>query len=146
MTATTPPLARSEHSRRARAGLEIDPPHGHVAVMPLVPLAVIFRDGLRNGLEHYGKLFPVYRLPGALAETDTLRTSAFMAIINAIMGYNCPALCSGTLPAFGKSLLNAIIDLLTACYSYPEVRHGVNAGGALWPTKSFIGAWLQGSK
>ncbi len=104
--------------------------------MLLIPLAVIFQDGLKGGL---GALWQSISLPiawGALRLT--LWTSALMTLINAVMGtltayvlvrYNFP----------GKGLLNAIIDLPLAI---PTLVTGVMLV-VLYGPQSFIGAWLK---
>ena len=138
MTATTPPLATQSTPRRARWGRWgiQSAAWTYVTVMLLIPLAVIFQDGLRDGL---GALWQAISMPIAWSALRlTLWTSAFMAIVNAIMG---------TLTAFvlvrynfpGKSLLNAIIDLPLAI---PTLVTGVMLV-VLYGPQSFIGAWLK---
>jgi sulfate transport system permease protein len=104
--------------------------------MLLIPLAVIFQDGFRNGLV---ALWQSVSMPIALSALRlTLWTSALMALINAIMG---------TLTAYvlvryefpGKSLLNAIVDLPLAI---PTLVTGVMLV-VLYGPQSFIGAWLK---
>jgi len=104
--------------------------------MLLIPLAVIFQDGLRDGL---GALWQSISLPIAWSALRlTLWTSALMAVINAVMGtltayvlvrYNFP----------GKALLNAIVDLPLAI---PTLVTGVMLV-VLYGPQSFIGVWLQ---
>ena len=138
MTTTTPPLTDQITPHRARWGRWgiQSAAWTYVTFMLLIPLAVIFQDGLRDGL---GALWHSISLPiawGALRLT--LWTSALMAIINAVMG---------TLTAFvlvryefpGKSLLNAIVDLPLAI---PTLVTGVMLV-VLYGPQSFIGAWLK---
>jgi sulfate transport system permease protein len=108
----------------------------YVTLMLLIPLAVIFQDGLRGGL---GTLWQSVTSPIAWnALRLTLWTSALMAVVNAIMGtltayvlvrYNFP----------GKGLLNAIVDLPLAI---PTLVTGVMLV-VLYGPQSFIGAWLK---
>jgi sulfate transport system permease protein len=104
--------------------------------MLLIPLAVIFQDGLRGGL---GTLWQSISMPIAWSALKlTLWTSTIMAVIYAIMG---------TLTAFvlvrydfpGKALLNAIVDLPLAI---PTLVTGVMLV-VLYGPQSFIGAWLK---
>jgi sulfate transport system permease protein len=108
----------------------------YVTLMLLIPLAVIFQDGLRGGL---GTLWQSVTSPIAWSALRlTLWTSALMAVVNAIMGtltayvlvrYNFP----------GKGLLNAIVDLPLAI---PTLVTGVMLV-VLYGPQSFIGAWLK---
>ena len=110
MTTLTPPLTAKATPRRSlwgRWGVQ-SAAWTYVTVMLLIPLAVIFQDGLRGGL---GTLWHSISLPIAWSALRlTLWTSALMAIINAVMG----TLTAYTLVRYefpGKSLLNAIVDL-----------------------------------
>jgi len=138
MTTAAPPLATQNTPRRAswgRWGIQ-SAAWTYVTLLLLIPLAVIFQDGLRDGL---GALWQSISSPIAWSALRlTLWTSAFMALINAIMGtltayvlvrYNFP----------GKSLLNAIVDLPLAI---PTLVTGVMLV-VLYGPQSFIGAWLQ---
>jgi len=108
----------------------------YVTLMLLIPLVVIFQDGLRDGL---GTLWQSVTSPIAWSALRlTLWTSALMAVVNAIMGtltayvlvrYNFP----------GKGLLNAIVDLPLAI---PTLVTGVMLV-VLYGPQSFIGAWLK---
>jgi sulfate transport system permease protein len=80
----------------------------YLAVMLIIPLVVIFQDGLHDGL---GGLWSSISRPVAWrALLLSLWTAGVMALINAVMG---------TLTAYvlvryrfpGKTLLNAIVDL-----------------------------------
>jgi sulfate transport system permease protein len=108
----------------------------YVTLMLLIPLAVIFQDGLRDGL---GSLWQSVTSPIAWSALRlTLWTSALMAVVNAVMG---------TLTAFvlvrynfpGKGLLNAIVDLPLAI---PTLVTGVMLV-VLYGPQSFIGAWFK---
>ena len=138
MTTAAPLLATQNTPRRApwgRWGIQ-SAAWTYVTLLLLIPLAVIFQDGLRDGL---GALWQSISSPIAWSALRlTLWTSAFMALINAIMGtltayvlvrYNFP----------GKSLLNAIVDLPLAI---PTLVTGVMLV-VLYGPQSFIGAWLQ---
>lgn len=138
MTTTTPPLTTQNTPRRARWGRWgiQSAAWTYVTFMLLIPLAVIFQDGLRGGL---GTLWQSISSPIAWSALRlTLWTSALMAVINAIMG---------TLTAYvlvryefpGKSLLNAIVDLPLAI---PTLVTGVMLV-VLYGPQSFIGAWLK---
>ena len=79
-----------------------------MVLIVIVPLAVIFQDGLREGLESfwYQISLPIARS----AITLTLWTSALMTVINAVMGLlTAYVLVRYEFP--GKRLINAIIDL-----------------------------------
>lgn len=136
---TTTPLVTSQNTpRRApwgRWGIQ-SAAWSYVTLMLLIPLAVIFQDGLRDGL---GSLWQSVTSPIAWSALRlTLWTSALMALVNAIMGtltayvlvrYNFP----------GKGLLNAIVDLPLAI---PTLVTGVMLV-VLYGPQSFIGAWLK---
>ena len=108
----------------------------YLAVMLVIPLAVIFRDGLRGGLE---ELWRQITLPVAWHALGlTLWTAALMTIINAIMG---------TMTAYvlvrysfrGQALLNALVDLPLAI---PTLVTGVMLV-ALYGPQQALGAWLK---
>lgn len=138
MTSITPPLTAQEHPRHApwgRWGIQ-SAAWTYVTLLLLIPLAVIFQDGLKGGL---GTLWQSISMPIAWSALRlTLWTSALMAVINAIMG---------TLTAYvlvryefpGKALLNAIVDLPLAI---PTLVTGVMLV-VLYGPQSFIGAWLK---
>ena len=138
MTITTPPLTTQATPRRAhwgRWGVQ-SAAWTYVTFMLLIPLVVIFQDGLKGGL---GTLWQSISMPIAWSALKlTLWTSALMAVINAIMG---------TLTAYvlvryefrGKALLNAIVDLPLAI---PTLVTGVMLV-VLYGPQSFIGAWLE---
>jgi sulfate/thiosulfate transport system permease protein len=108
----------------------------YVTLMLLIPLAVIFQDGLRGGL---GALWQSVTSPIAWSALRlTLWTSALMAVVNAIMGtLTAFVLVRYTFP--GKALLNAIVDLPLAI---PTLVTGVMLV-VLYGPQSFIGAWFK---
>lgn len=108
----------------------------YLAVMLIIPLLVIFRDGMSGGLV---ELWRQVTLPVAWhALMLTLWTSALMTVINTIMG---------TLTAFvlvrfdfpGKAILNAIVDLPLAI---PTLVTGVMLVLLFGPQQA-LGAWLK---
>jgi len=108
----------------------------YLSVLLLIPLVVIFQDGLRGGLDG---LWNAVTQPIAWAALGlTLWTSVVMAMINAIMG---------TLTAYvlvrynfsGKSFLNAIVDLPLAI---PTLVTGVMLV-VLYGPQSVLGGWLK---
>jgi sulfate/thiosulfate transport system permease protein len=108
----------------------------YLFVLLIIPLVVIFKDGLSQGL---GGLWHQVTLPIAWASLKlTLWTSAVMTLINSLMGtmtayvlvrYNFP----------GKSLLNSIIDLPLAI---PTLVTGVMLVILFGPQEA-LGAWAQ---
>src|SRR5574342_85313 len=108
----------------------------YLAVFLIIPLVVIFRDGLAAGLQG---LWHAISLPIAWSALRlTLWTSAVMAAINAVIGtltayvlvrYNFP----------GRSLLNAIVDLPLAI---PTLVTGVMLV-ILYGPQSIIGGWFK---
>ena len=108
----------------------------YLALMLLIPLAVIFQDGLKEGL---GEFWAQVTNPIAWSALIlTLWTSAVMTVINTIMG---------TLTAYvlvryefpGKSLLNSIVDLPLAI---PTLVTGVMLV-ILFGPQQILGAWLK---
>jgi sulfate transport system permease protein len=108
----------------------------YLAIMLLIPLAVIFQDGLRDGL---GGLWNSISRPVAWrALLLSLWTAGIMAAINAVMG---------TLTAYvlvryrfpGKTLLNAIVDLP---FAIPTLVTGVMLVVLYGPQRA-LGAWLD---
>jgi sulfate transport system permease protein len=108
----------------------------YVAVLLIIPLAVIFQDGLSLGLTG---LWRAVSLPVARSALFlTLWTAAVMALINAVMG---------TLTAYvlvryqfpGKVLLNGIVDLP---FAIPTLVTGVMLV-ILYGPQSAIGGWLN---
>jgi len=91
-----------------RAWLLRTPAILYLSLMVLLPLAVILRDGLREGL---AELFHQINLPLARhAILLTLWTSALMTFINAVMGL-ATAFVFVRYSFPGKKILNAVIDL-----------------------------------
>lgn len=139
MTTTTPPLPtmietprRAPWGRRAVQSAALT----YLTVLLHIPLAVIFQDGLRGGLDG---LWQAITQPIAWAALGlTLWTSALMALVNAVMG---------TLTAYvlvryqfpGKSFLNAIVDLPLAI---PTLVTGVMLV-ILYGPQSVVGGWFK---
>jgi sulfate transport system permease protein len=108
----------------------------YLTVLLLIPLLVIFQDGLREGL---GGLWKAISNPIAWsALTLTLWTAALMAIISAVMGtITAYVLVRYSFP--GKSFLNAIVDLPLAI---PTLVTGVMLV-ILYGPQTAIGGWLD---
>jgi sulfate transport system permease protein len=108
----------------------------YLAVMLIIPLLVIFHDGLREGL---GGLWYHVTLPVAWhALKLTLWTSAVMTVINAVMGLmTAYVLVRYTFP--GQAILNAIVDLPLAI---PTLVTGVMLV-ILYGPQQALGAWLK---
>ena len=135
MTTSNPPLSRSSSGvsgRFAVRGVALT----YLAVMLIIPLAVILQDGLRGGLE--GIWRTVTQPVAWHALMLTLWTAAVMALINAVMGmltayvlvrYNFP----------GKALLNAVVDLP---FAIPTLVTGVTLVVLYGPQRA-LGAWLD---
>jgi sulfate/thiosulfate transport system permease protein len=108
----------------------------YLAVLVVIPLAVIFHDGLRAGL---GGLWAAVSTPvAAHALRLTLWTAAVTAGINAVMG----TLTAYVLVRFsfpGKGLLNALTDLPLAI---PTLVTGVMLV-VLYGPQGVFGGWLQ---
>lgn len=108
----------------------------YLCVMLVIPLLVIFQDGLRGGV---AELWRQVTLPVAWhALKLTLWTAAVMTVINAVMG---------TLTAYvfvrysfrGHGLLNAVVDLPLAI---PTLVTGVMLV-VLYGPQQALGAWLK---
>lgn len=108
----------------------------YLTVLIIIPLLVIFQDGLREGLSG---LWRQISLPIAWSALMlTLWTAAIMTLINTIMG---------TLTAYvlvrydfpGKAFLNAIVDLPVAI---PTLVTGVMLV-ILYGPQQALGAWLK---
>lgn len=108
----------------------------YLTVMLLIPLLVILRDGLREGVD---ELVRQVTLPTAWhALKLTLWTAAIMTVINAVMGLlTAYVLVRYSFP--GKALLNAIIDLPLAI---PTLVTGVMLVVLYGPQRA-LGAWLK---
>lgn len=108
----------------------------YLIVLLVIPLLVIFRDGLRNGLIG---LWQTLSLPIARqALLLTLWTAAVMVLINTVMGtLTAYVLVRYEFPA--KALLNAIVDLPLAIPTLvTEVMLVV-----LYGPQQALGAWLD---
>lgn len=108
----------------------------YLALMLIIPLLVIFQDGLREGLS--GLWYQVTLPAAGHALKLTLWTAALMTLINAVMGlmtafvlvrYNFP----------GRTALNAIVDLPLAI---PTLVTGVMLV-ILYGPQQTLGSWLQ---
>jgi sulfate/thiosulfate transport system permease protein len=110
----------------------------YLMVMLIIPVAVIFQDGLSQGLEGMARV--ISRPVARHALWLSLWTSGIMALINAVMG---------TLTAYvlvryefpGKSLMNALVDLP---FAIPTLVTGVMLVGLYGPQRA-LGAWLEES-
>ena len=138
MTIATPALTGRETSRRAPWGRWAlkTAAFTYLAVLLVIPLVVIFQDGLSEGLTG---LWHAISVPIAWSALKlTLWTSALMAGINAVMGtMTAYVLVRYTFP--GKSVLNAIVDLPLAI---PTLVTGVMLV-VLYGPQSLIGGWFQ---
>ena len=107
----------------------------YLTVMLIIPLAVIFQDGLRAGL---GGLWQSILSPIAWhALKLTLWTAAVTAIINTVMGMlTAYVLVRYSFP--GKALLNGLVDLPLAI---PTLVTGVMLVVLYGPQTAF-GSWL----
>ncbi|MCB0193345.1 MAG: sulfate ABC transporter permease subunit CysT [Anaerolineae bacterium] len=122
-------IAWGRHSLRASV-------LAYLAVLLIIPLLVILRDGLQEGLTGFWQTISQPVAWHAL--TLTLWTSAVMVIINTVMG---------TLTAYvlvryefaGKALLNAIVDLPLAI---PTLVTGVMLV-ILYGPQQALGGWLD---
>ena len=110
----------------------------YLTLMLLVPLAVIFQDGLREGLSG---LWEQVTTPIAWSALMlTLWTSAVMTVINTVMG----TLAAYVLVRYefpGKALLNSVIDVPLAI---PTLVTGVMLVILFGPQQA-LGAWLKES-
>ncbi|HNP73210.1 MAG TPA: sulfate ABC transporter permease subunit CysT [Kouleothrix sp.] len=122
------PASRSALAARATALT-------YLAVLLIIPLAIIVQDGLRGGV---GSLLGVLTQPVARSALWlSLWTAAVMAVINAVMG---------TLTAYvlvryrfpGRALLSALIDLP---FAIPTLVAGVMLVVLYGPQRA-LGAWL----
>lgn len=108
----------------------------YLTALLIIPLAVIFQDGLRGGLDGLARVLAQPAARHAL--WLSLWTSGLMALINGVMG---------TLTAYvlvrydfpGKALLNAVIDLP---FAIPTLVTGVMLVRLYGPQQA-LGAWLD---
>jgi sulfate transport system permease protein len=108
----------------------------YLLVLLVIPLAVIFQDGLRQGL---GGLWRA--VSGTVAWHAlwlTLWTAAIMAVINAVMG-TVTAYVLVRYNFTGKGLLNAVVDLPL---SIPTLVTGVMLV-VLYGPQAALGGWLE---
>ncbi|MGH2591927.1 MAG: sulfate ABC transporter permease subunit CysT [Anaerolineae bacterium] len=138
MTSLAPPLQRERTEtqlpwgRWGMRGIALS----YLIVMLIIPLAVIFQDGLHEGLT--GVWEAVSKPIAASALTLTLWTAAIMAIINGVMGL----LTAYVLVRYnfrGKALLNAVVDLPLAI---PTLVTGVMLV-VLYGPQTALGAWFN---
>jgi sulfate transport system permease protein len=108
----------------------------YLTVLLIIPLAVIFQDGLRGGLD--GLWHAISQRVALHALLLSLWSAGVMALINAAMG---------TLTAYvlvryqfpGKGLINAVVDLP---FAIPTLVTGVMLVVLYGPQRA-IGAWLD---
>ncbi len=107
----------------------------YLFIMLIIPVSVIFWDGLREG---FPALWQEVSKPIAWSALKlTLWTSAVMALINGVMGLlTAYVLVRYTFP--GKTFLNAIIDLPLAI---PTLVTGLMLV-ALYGPQQMVGAWF----
>ncbi len=111
---------------------------GYLTVLLIVPVVVIFQDGLRAGL--VGLWQAVSNRVAWSALSLTLWTASVMAVANAVMGtLTAYVLVRFTFP--GKALLNAVIDLPLAI---PTLVTGVMLV-VLYGPQGAVGGWLERS-
>jgi sulfate/thiosulfate transport system permease protein len=108
----------------------------YLIIMLLIPLAVIFQDGLREGV--VGLWSQVSRPAAMHALKLTLWTATLMTIINSVMGL-LTALVLVRYRFPGKSILNAVVDLPLAI---PTLVTGVMLVVLFGPQQA-LGAWLR---
>lgn len=107
----------------------------YLVVMLVIPLLIIFQDGLSGGLDG---LWRAVTLPVARSALWlTLWTAALMAVINGVMGtITAYVLVRYQFP--GKALLNGVVDLP---FAIPTLVTGVMLV-VLYGPQSAIGGWL----
>jgi sulfate transport system permease protein len=108
----------------------------YLTILLIIPLLVIFQDGLRAGL---GGLWQQVTRPAAWEALKlSLWTAAVMTVINTLMGtLTAYVLVRYSFP--GKSLLNGIVDLPLAI---PTLVTGVMLVILFGPQQA-LGAWLK---
>jgi len=108
----------------------------YLTVMLIIPLSVIFYDGLRGGLG--GMVSAILQPVAWHALTLSLWTAAVMAVINAVMGtLTAYVLVRYSFP--GKRLLNGLIDLP---FAIPTLVTGVMLV-VLYGPQRVLGAWFD---
>jgi sulfate transport system permease protein len=108
----------------------------YLSILLIIPLLIIFRDGLREGV---GELWHQVTLPMAWhALKLTFWTAAVMTLINSVMGLlTAYVLVRYSFP--GHALLNAIVDLPLAI---PTLVTGVMLV-VLYGPQEALGSWLK---
>jgi sulfate transport system permease protein len=108
----------------------------YLAVMLIIPLAVILQDGLQDGLS--GMWRSISQPVAWHALVLSLWTAGLMAAINAVMGtLTAYVLVRYSFP--GKRLLNALVDLP---FAIPTLVTGVMLVVLYGPQRA-LGAWLD---
>lgn len=108
----------------------------YLTVMLIIPLAVIFYDGLRSGLG--GMVRAILQPVAWNALLLSLWTAGVMAVINGVMGtLTAYVLVRYSFP--GKRLLNGLIDLP---FAIPTLVTGVMLVVLYGPQRA-LGAWLD---
>jgi sulfate transport system permease protein len=108
----------------------------YLTVMLIIPLAVIFYDGLRGGLS--GMVRAILQPVAWHALMLSLWTAGVMAVINAVMGtLTAYVLVRYSFP--GKRLLNGLIDLP---FAIPTLVTGVMLVVLYGPQRA-VGAWFD---
>jgi len=108
----------------------------YLALMLIIPILVIFQDGLREGLA--GVWEAVSKPIASSALVLTLWTAAMTAIINGVMGLlTAYVIVRYDFP--GKAILNAVVDLPLAI---PTLVTGVMLV-ILYGPQSALGGWLD---
>jgi sulfate transport system permease protein len=108
----------------------------YLTVMLIIPLAVIFYDGLRGGLS--GMVRAILQPVAWHALMLSLWTAGVMALINAVMGtLTAYVLVRYSFP--GKRLLNGLIDLP---FAIPTLVTGVMLVVLYGPQRA-VGAWFD---
>jgi sulfate transport system permease protein len=108
----------------------------YLALLLVIPLAVIVQDGLRGGIG--GLVRAISQPVPSSALWLSLWTAAIMALINAVMG----TLTAWVLVRYafpGKKLLNALVDLP---FAIPTLVTGVMLVVLFGPQRT-LGAWLD---
>lgn len=125
-------LRRSPWGRWVLRGIAL----AYLVALLIIPLGVIFQDGLRQGLSEFWRQVTTPIAWSALMLT--LWTSAVMTVINTVMG----TLAAYVLVRYefpGKSLLNSVIDVPLAI---PTLVTGVMLVVLFGPQQA-LGAWLK---
>jgi len=128
----SPPRTGAPWGRWGVRGIAIS----YLALMLIIPILVIFQDGLREGLA--GVWEAVSKPIASSALVLTLWTAAMTAIINGVMGLlTAYVIVRYDFP--GKAILNAVVDLPLAI---PTLVTGVMLV-ILYGPQSALGGWLD---